>query len=178
MATLQRIPMSWEEYLDLPEKPKAEWVDGVAVVSPPAHADHMDASFCLTALLRRSLTGCKVYLEVGVSLPRNRLRVPDVVALPHRPEKHWAEEVPILVAEVLSPTTQSEDLLRKAPEYAEAGIGQFWVLDPDHRTLEVFELVAGAWEPLLRLDDTRPTGEVSVEGHGVVPLDLAGILEG
>jgi Uma2 family endonuclease len=92
------------------------------------------------------------------------------------PTTTWVEDTPILVLEVLSPSTRAEDLLRKGPEYAGAGVGQFWVVDPDARSIEVFDNVDGSWEPLLRLDDQQPTGEVAVGDHGVVPLDLVAIL--
>src|SRR3954447_3614543 len=35
--SLLRMPMSWEQYLELPDRPRAEWVHGVAVIvnAPP-----------------------------------------------------------------------------------------------------------------------------------------------
>lgn len=85
---------------------------------------------------------------------------------------------PELVVEVLSPSTRSEDLLRKAPEYAAAGIGQFWVVDPDARTLEVHRLDDGQWEVCARFDDGAPVGEVAVGDRGVVRIDLLDLLDG
>jgi Uma2 family endonuclease len=80
--------------------------------------------------------------------------------------------------EVLSPSTRTEDLVGKAQEYAEAGIGQYWVIDPDDDadTLVVFCNAGGTWSELLRLDRDRPTGEIEVGIHGVVSLDLSRIL--
>ena len=80
------------------------------------------------------------------------------------------------MVEVLSPSTRTEDAVRKSQEYAEARIGQFWVVDPDHRCVDVNVNVDGAWERLLHLDDAEPLGEVAVAEHGVVPLDLRVIL--
>ena len=41
MPALERLHMSWEEYLRLPDQPKAEWVDGeVVVLMSPVGYDH------------------------------------------------------------------------------------------------------------------------------------------
>lgn len=169
---LQLSRMSWEDYLLLPEKPKAEWVDGEVVVSPPVGFDHGDAVGELLVRLRGSLPGLHAVTEVGVHLPRNRLRAPDLMVVTRRPEGRWVTDAPVLVVEVLSPSTRSEDTMRKAPEYLAAGIGQFWVVDPEARSIDVFEAVEGEWRRLLRLDAAMPAGEVDVAGHGTVPLDL------
>ncbi|WP_148612040.1 Uma2 family endonuclease [Nocardioides rubriscoriae] len=169
---LQLLRMSWDDYLLLPEKPKAEWVDGEVVVSPPVSYEHGDAVISLAVALRTTLTGLRVVTEVGVWLPRNRLRAPDLMVVQRRPEGRWVTDPPVLVVEVLSPSTRSEDTMRKSGDYLSAGISQYWVVDPDARAIDVFEAVDGAWERVLRLDDAAPSGDVVVGGHGTVPLSL------
>ena len=88
------------------------------------------------------------------------------------PGDAWVTSPPVLVGEVLSPTTRTEDTMRKAPEYAAGGVGQYWLVDPDAGSLDVFANVGGAWERLEHLDVRRPTGVVSLGDHGEVPLDL------
>jgi Uma2 family endonuclease len=173
---LQRLRMSWEEFLDLQVEGKAEWVDGEVVVTPPSNVGHGITAARLAAVLVGALPGLHIGSEVGVWLPRNRLRGPDLMAIASLPETTFLEDAPVLVVEILSPSTRAEDLLRKGPEYAAAGVGQYWVVDPEARSLEVFENVDGTWEPLLRLEDQLTAGEVTVGEHGVVPLDLAAIL--
>jgi hypothetical protein len=98
------------------------------------------------------------------------------MVMEHRPAGPWVTTPPVLVAEVLSPSTRTEDTVRKAAEYAEGGAGQLWLLDPDARALDVFANAAGSWERLLRLDDAATIGEVVVGEHGVVRLDLVDLL--
>lgn len=173
---LQRLRMSWEEYLLLPEKPKAEWVDGEVVVSPPVGEPHGIATANVIFTIKTALSQLRVMTEVGVWLPRNRLRAPDVMVTTAPTTTMWVEDAPVLVVEVLSPSTRSEDTMRKGPEYLAAGIGQYWVVDPDARAIDVFENVDGVWELLLRLDAGRLAGEVVVGDHGTVPLVLDEIL--
>jgi hypothetical protein len=67
--------------------------------------------------------------------------------------------------------------MRKSREYAEGGIDQYWVVDPELRRIDVFVNQDGEWEPALHLDDASPTGAVAVEPHGEVPVDLCAILD-
>ncbi len=173
---LQRMRMSWEEYLELPEKPKAEWVDGEVVVSPRANVEHAFAAAGLGSLLRMALPGLVVLGETGVWLPRNRLRGPDVMVVENWTDETWVRETPVLVVEVLSPSTRSEDTVRKSAEYAEGGIGQYWLLDPDLRCLDVYANVDGGWQTLVHLDDDHPTGEIAVGEHGTVAVDVRTLL--
>jgi len=85
-------------------------------------------------------------------------------------------EPPLLVAEVLSPSTRAEETVRKSMEVAEGGIGQHWIVDPELRSIDVLMTTNGAWDVLAHLDDQHPTAEIAVGGHGTVPLDLNVVL--
>lgn len=182
---LQYVPMSYEDYLALPEQPRTEWVDGVVVVMATPLAPHQRAARRLIEALERDLPSLWIEGGLTVMLPRNRERVPDVLALPHRPGEEESDTTrgwqihlcPVLVAEVLSPSTRREDLVRKAPEYAERGISQYWVVDPEARTIEVLANVDGAWEAHAVIDDEHPLVEVGVGDRGTVTVDLAAILD-
>lgn len=168
--------MSWEEFLDLPDRPRAEWVDGEVVIDvAPVLFPHGSATGQLIALLVPLFPEHRIVTEVGLWLPRNRLRAPDLMMLADRPEGGWVSELPVLVAEILSRSTRSEDTIRKSREYAERGIGQYWVVDPELRAIDVWRLVEGEWDLLARLDDQHPTAEVTLSDV-VVPLDIRRIL--
>ncbi|GAA3677557.1 hypothetical protein GCM10022237_41250 [Nocardioides ginsengisoli] len=111
----------------------------------------------------------------NIRLARNRVRIADAYATT-RPEGLFVDD-PVLVVEVLSPSTRAEDLLRKPHDYAAAGIGQLWIVDPAQRWLEVRTLVDGSWHTLARFDEARPFGEVAIGEHGVVTVDLLGLLD-
>ncbi len=66
--------------------------------------------------------------------------------------------------------------MRKSVEYADGGVGQYWVVDPQARVVEVLANAERAWETLFRLDDATTTGEVPVGDHGSVSIDLAEII--
>ncbi len=171
-----RLRASYDEWLRLPDLPRSEWVDGEAVLSPPASYRHMRASRRIANLLEQSLAGLEAVQETGVALPGNIERVPDVTVVDRPPEQRRIERTPVLVVEILSPSTRIEDTVVKSAEYAAAGIGQFWVVDPEHRTIDVHELHDGGWRLLAHLDDGQPTATVVVGDHGGAALDLSVIL--
>ena len=47
-----------------------------------------------------------------------------------------------LVVEVLSPDDPDRDLVVKRAEYAAAGIGEYWIVDPERETVTVLGLAA------------------------------------
>ena len=88
----------------------------------------------------------------------------------------FAEETPLVVVEVLSRSTRTEDLLRKSVEYQRAGVGQYWILDRDAGTLTALIRGDDGWELGLELDAASPRGQIGVGEHGSVALDLEWLL--
>ena len=62
--------------------------------------------------------------------------VPDAVAFELAPD--W-------VCEVLSPSTQSHDRVRKMRVYAREQVGHVWLIDPVAQTLEVYTSNGSTW---------------------------------
>ncbi|WGX95897.1 Uma2 family endonuclease [Nocardioides sp. L-11A] len=173
---VRRLRMSWEEYERLPDWPRTEWVDGEVLVMPPASEFHGQIAARLTALLIGRFPDLMVGTEIGLWLPRNRLRGPDVMMAESRTDETFRTVMPLLVAEVLSPSTRSEDTLRKPMEYAEGGVERLWIVDPDLRTIDALLNVDGAWETEAHLDDREPVAEIVIGEHGSVVLDLREVL--
>ena len=74
---------------------------------------------------------------VDVVLSRHDVAQPDIVVVPVPLQfsRRAIEDLPLLVVEVLSPSSRKHDLERKAGRYLELGILHYWVLDPDERSL-------------------------------------------
>lgn len=176
-----RVRMSWEDYLALPEKAepdwvKAEWVDGEVLLMSPVFPEHGRAVMRLGRLLEDAFPELECVTEVGLTLPRNRVRAPDLMLLRDWNAGAMITEKPVIAVEVLSLSTRGEDTVRKSTEYAEGGVGQYWLVDPDHRAIDVYRNDEGAWTLLLHLDDDNPSGSVEVAGEGSVHLELNAVL--
>ncbi|NEO88429.1 MAG: Uma2 family endonuclease [Spirulina sp. SIO3F2] len=119
---------------------------------------------------------------IGVQSPQRgqweTVRIPDVVVLP---QNQWreirdreavvllSEPAPIVVAEVVSPSTRSTDYRAKRTEYALLGIGEYWVVDALAEQVMICTLVEGFYDTVelkgeqLARSALFPQGNLSVE---------------
>jgi Uma2 family endonuclease len=86
------------------------------------------------------------------------------------PDAPFLELAPDWVCEVLSPSTQGHDRVRKLPVYRRELVGHVWLVDPRQRTLEVFRLDGDSY----RLVATHAEREVvRAEPFQAIELDLS-----
>lgn len=86
--------------------------------------------------------------DFEVRFPGDRLAVPDLSGwrddrYPELPDDNPIRIVPDWCAEVLSPSTASDDRTLKLPLFASTGVSHTWLLDPELRTVEVYESIDG-----------------------------------
>lgn len=143
-----------EEVLALPDDGnRYELIDGELLVSPSPRALHQRAVWALydrvhpyvqaNRLGRTGLAPSDLDLESGQSVQ------PDLFVAPLRHGREpieWSEfGVPLLIAEVLSPSTAFHDRTTKRRRYQRSRVGEYWIVDIDARVIE-------RWRP----DDERP----------------------
>lgn len=122
------------------EDMKVELADGEIVeVSPPGFNHSMMQGRIYSLLLSAVAgTGWLVGVEAGVVLGPRRIRGLDVVVASRAPAGKLLAPMDIIHAVEISDTTLERDLLVKAPEYAQAGIPHYWVVDLPARAVHVF----------------------------------------
>ena len=84
--------------------------------------------------------------EAGVRLRRDPdttvgvdvVFVPPEVAARSSPDTTLIDGVPVLMVEILSPSDRQEEIDEKIDAYLSAGVALVWVIDPHHRTVEIF----------------------------------------
>ncbi|WP_182379608.1 Uma2 family endonuclease [Nocardioides sp. WS12] len=173
---LERWPMSLAEYLALPEGVRAEYVNGEAVVTPPATSGHNKAQRRIANAIEAGLAeAVDVRTESGWAFGELH-RIPDVAVFAHKDDVVFDANVPILVVEVLSPSTASEDTVRKATEYLAAGISQYWIVDRAEPSLIVYGNNGQGWDRVAVLDADNLSATITVGAWGEVSLDLLALL--
>lgn len=155
-----------------------ELVDGVLVEKPMGYRESMIASAILAALhsfvMARKLGA--VTGEAGMmQLCPGLVRIPDVafVSRERLPEGRAPREavpqlVPDLAVEVLSASNTAAEMDRKCREYFEAGVRLVWLVDPQTRSVKVFEGVDRS---------TTLSGDASLDGGQVLPGLALGLTE-
>ena len=100
-------------------------------------------------------------------------RVPDLMAVrPETMSSDWITDAPVVVVEIISPSTRTQDYVTKSAEYLQAGVGQYWIVDPVFRAITVLRNGGQAWEPIAELDTDNPTAEVPIGKYGTVAVSL------
>ena len=99
--------------------------------------------------------GVVVFSALRLRVREGMFREPDLLLLrersdPRCQDRYWLGAD--LVVEVVSPDRPERDLVDKRIDYAEAGIPEYWVVDPRDQTITVFELRTG----LRRARHVRP----------------------
>ena len=79
--------------------------------------------------------------------------------MPELPAGAWFELAPDWACEILSPSTARTDRTVKMLIYVRADVGSLWLVDPDLRTLEVYQLQAGHWTLLATPKDDEPVSQ-------------------
>ena len=178
-----------EEVLALPDDGnRYELVDGELLVTPAPRAVHQIAVQTLFRRVDRFVTrhrlGTTFLAPADLDLGRGYVVQPDLFVVPEvaiRKLLDWRNfGVPSFIAEILSPSTGRGDRKVKRPAYQRAGVGEYWIVDPDSRTVERWQaadarpeicLVRAAWQPKpdlmpFELDLGEYFAEVWGEGPG------------
>jgi Uma2 family endonuclease len=133
-----------EEYLALDTNRLIELSDGKLEVLPMPSDFHQliigRLAVALFAFVTAKRLGQVRFAPLRVRLGSGKFREPDLmfVAAAHddrRGEQYW--QPPDLAVEVISPDDPRRDRVVKRREYAQAGIREYWLIDPAAATVEV-----------------------------------------
>ncbi len=145
-----------EDYFALPDSNRRiELSEGRLIMPPHPTRSHQVAVEELYVRLRtfvqeRDLGEVHI-APLPVRLWPGKIREPDIFFIAKEHRDRLGESycgVPDLVVEVTSPGTRRVDRGEKLYEYAKAGVAEYWIVDPDERTVEVYTLRDGVYEPL------------------------------
>lgn len=164
--------MSLDEFLALGETDgKWELDDGVLYIMASGTPDHqfLELEFSRRILDHSDEFGqppAHLYTEMTTILSRELQRAPEpdiVIILNERRDvvgRARVEAPPDIVVEILSTSRdRNRDLIRKRQIYAEAGVLEYWTIDPRNDTVTQLELRNGAYveRAALTADDTLTT---------------------
>jgi Uma2 family endonuclease len=154
--TALKSPASYQDLLAVPDHMVAEILNGDLYASPRPALPHARAASVLGASLTgpfdRSIGGPGgwwILDEPELHLADDVL-VPDLAGwrrerLPEIPAAAFLSLAPDWVSEIISPSTETIDRVKKLAIYARESVGHVWLVNPIARTLEVLQLEGGRW---------------------------------
>jgi Uma2 family endonuclease len=141
-----------DDLLALPDDGnRYELFDGELLVTPAPTGLHQMAVtklfWAVGQFVRQHNLGETFQSPADLDLGADQWSQPDVFVVPFvPPDRDWRKfPLPLLVVEVLSPSTARADRTVKRRRFQRAGIPEYWIVDLDARTVE-------RWRP----DDARP----------------------
>ena len=156
---------------------RVELVDGCLVVSPSAGRAHNGVVMHLFRLLDRACPNDVTIYPVPYDyrLPDDSELVPDITVA--RTADLGAKRItapPLLVVEVISPSSRWMDPVVKRAKYEAAGVPAYWIADPVAGRMTVLELEDGEYVERAVVE----TSDVALERPFPVTVHLRGLPEG
>lgn len=154
--------LSYEEFLIAYDGVRAEWVDGEVIMSPPASYAHQELVSFLSSVLRvyveTQALGWIVTAPFQMRLTQiSRGREPDIlfVRTDHRHliQPTYLDGPADLAIEIISPESLLRDRGEKFAEYELAGVQEYWLLDPERKRADFYQLEADGRYRLASLDE-------------------------
>ena len=156
VATSVRKPKTYEDYLNTPDDgQRYELIDGEIVVSPSASTRHQVVSIRLSTsmftFVEERKLGQVLAAPMDVRLDRDLVVQPDILFIragsaADDPKELRVAGSPALVVEILSPSTAMRDLNRKRELYEQYGVEEYWIVDPDRKSITAFALTESGYK--------------------------------
>jgi Uma2 family endonuclease len=162
--------LEWDDGTDR----RYQLVDGVPIVRAPATEAQGELAVALaTEIHSRLRPSCRVIARAGITVPErsDTYYIADlaVTCMPQEPGRRIVAE-PVLIVEVLSPSTSHVDRLRKLADYRTlASIQEILIVFHDERRVEVQRCTAEGW----RVEDLIGKAEIRLSCcDAPIPLEL------
>jgi Uma2 family endonuclease len=153
VAPKSKIKFTYEDYKSLPvsENKQYELLDGNIIMVPAPTTYHQRISwrieFKLALYVEITKKGEILHAPIDVVLWDEYgcdVVQPDIIFISQdRLDIIKEEEIrgaPDLVIEILSPATEKKDRFYKKALYARHGVREYWIVDPERKTIEVYTL--------------------------------------
>lgn len=168
-----------DDYYALPDDARVELIDGVIYDMTAPTRKHQTIALHLwrqfVECIEEHSVPCIAYaapVDVRLDADEKTMVQPDVFVLCHEDDNDARiEGAPEFAAEVLSPSTKSKDCVIKLNKYMNAGVKEYWIIDPDEEKVFAYDFADGCELKQYDFTDSIP---VAIS-KGMCEIDFAGI---
>ena len=141
---------TYQDYLKLPDDGRIyEIIEGVLYMTNAPNIDHqytvMEIAFQLKRFIDKQQLGYVLTAPFEVHLTdKTRPVQPDILFIKTekwpKPGAKYFQGAPDLIVEVMSPSSQRRDRVVKFTAYEQAGVLEYWIVNPKTKSVELFTL--------------------------------------
>ena len=170
-----------EDYYKLPDEQRVELIDGYFYDMAAPTTYHQifagDIYRQIANYIMEKGGECIPFIspiDVQLDCDEKTMVQPDVAILCQKDKmKKWGiYGAPDFVLEVISPSTKRKDYIKKLSKYTNAGVREYWILDPEQKTLLVYFFESEVCPVIYGLDEPVPVniynGELKIEFNNLV----------
>lgn len=171
-----------DDYYALPDERRVELIDGVIYDMASPTSIHQIMSTCiwhqLIDYIEKKKGNCipmVAPLDVQLDCDDKTMVQPDVLIVCDHDKviRRCVYGAPDFVVEILSPSTKKKDMFIKLNKYMNAGVREYWMIDPDQKRILVYDFESDTYPEIYGFDAKVP---VAVFG-GECEVDFAAIYE-
>lgn len=147
MPQVQKKNIIRDEYFSLPENARAELIDGKIVNMAAPSRRHQELSLLLTRQIDACISNyhkdCNLYYApfmVNLFGDESTFVEPDILVVCDKSKlsDRGLEGAPDFVIEIVSDSSRKMDYQRKMLLYSEAGVKEYWIVDPDRERTTIY----------------------------------------
>lgn len=173
-ATTEKM-YTYEDYRKLPEGAPYQLIGGRMIMTPAPSTYHqiisMKLEVKLAVFVMEKDLGLVLDAPIDVYLEETETYQPDIIFIARdrlaiiEPDK--INGAPDLVVEILSPGTAYYDLRKKFKIYEKNCVKEYWIVDPEEKSIEIYLLQEGKFTPGPRAEKQGHVHSTVVEGFTV-----------
>ncbi len=151
-----------------------ELIEGspIAMSPMPVPRHQLIAALLVTefSVALKKCKNCKAYLPVDYKVQEDTILQPDMLVLCKSPGPKFLDFAPLLVAEILSPTTALKDRNTKYEIYQQQKIRYYLIIDINTNSIEIYELSNEHYQLVAANNDGSFDFEIEDDCRVNVPL--------
>ena len=147
-----------DDYYALPDERRVELIDGVFYDMSSPRIVHQDIAFLVHLtihdFIHKNKGSCKVFeaaVDVQLDCDDRTMVQPDVLVVCDRDKikDFGIYGAPDFVLEILSPSTSRKDMGLKLYKYENAGVKEYWIINPMKKVLIIYNFMEDDWIPVV-----------------------------
>ncbi len=156
-----------EDYYALPDDRRVELIDGVIYdMGAPTSVHQLFAGEFYNQIknyIKKKKGNCMPLIspvDVQLDCDDKTMVQPDVLIVCDRDKviPRCVYGAPDFVIEVLSPSTKKKDMTKKLQKYMDAGVCEYWIVDPKQRRVLVYDFSTETYPTIYGFEDEIPVG--------------------